>query len=122
FGYGLLATMLLILPVFPATTIVREKNGGTLALLLNTPLGPWRIFFGKLLTVLGLAGIILALSLPAAAACYALGGVSLTGEFPRVYAVLALAAVECAALGLCVSSLSNSVDGAVRWTYGSVLF
>jgi len=36
--------------------------------------------------------------------------------------VLALAAVECAALGLCVSSLSNSVDGAVRWTYGSVLF
>jgi ABC-type transport system involved in multi-copper enzyme maturation permease subunit len=122
FGYGLLATLLLLLPVFPATNIVREKNQGTLALLLNTPLGPWRIYIGKLLTVLGLAGIVLALSLPAAAACYALGGLSLTTEFPRVYAVLALAAVECAAIGLCVSSFSNSVDGAVRWTYGSVLF
>ena len=81
FGYGLLTTVLLLLPVFPATNIVREKNRGTLALLLNTPLGPWRIYFGKLLTVLALAGIMLALSLPAAAACYALGGVSLTAEF-----------------------------------------
>ncbi|HEY2253174.1 MAG TPA: ABC transporter permease subunit, partial [Planctomycetaceae bacterium] len=122
FGYGLLATLLVLLPVFPATNLVREKNRGTLALLLNTPLGPWRIYFGKLLTVLGLAGIILAFSLPAAAACYALGGLSLTVEFPRVYAVLALAALECAALGLCVSSFSSSVDGAVRWTYGGVLF
>lgn len=122
FGYGLLTTLLLLLPVFPATNIVREKKQGTLALLLNTPLGPWRIYTGKLLTVLALAGIILALSLPAAAACYALGGLSLTAEFPGVYAVLVLTALECATLGLCVSSLSNSVDGAVRWTYGSVLF
>ena len=122
FGYGLLATLLLLLPVFPATNIVGEKNRGTLVLLLNTPLGPLRIYIGKLLTVLAFAGIVLALSLPAAAACYALGGLSLTAEFPGVYAVLALVALECAALGLCVSSFSNSVDGAVRWTYGSVLF
>jgi ABC-type transport system involved in multi-copper enzyme maturation permease subunit len=122
FGYGLLTTLLLLLPVFPATNIVREKKRGTLALLLNTPLGPWRIYIGKLLTVLALAGIVLSLSLPAAAACYALGGLSLTAEFPRVYIVLALVALECAALGLCVSAFSNSVDGAVRWTYGLVLF
>ena len=82
FGYGLLTTLLLLLPVFPATNIVREKKRGTLALLLNTPLGPWRIYIGKLLTVLALAGIVLSLSLPAAAACYALGGLSLTAEFP----------------------------------------
>ncbi len=122
FGYGLLTALLLLLPVFPATSLVREKNRGTLALLLNTPLGPGRIYIGKLLSVLGLAGIILALSLPAAAACYALGGISLTVEFPRVYAVLVLAALECAALGLWVSTCSNSVDGSVRWTYGGVLF
>ena len=35
FAYGLLTTMLLLLPVFPATNIVREKRQGTLALLLN---------------------------------------------------------------------------------------
>jgi len=122
FAYGLLTTQLLLLPVFPATNIVGEKNRGTLALLLNTPLGPWRIYMGKLLAVLGIAGIILVLSLPAAAACYALGGLSLTGEFPRAYGILALTALECAALGLCVSSFSNSLDEAVRWTYGLLLF
>ena len=56
FGYGLMATLLLILTVFPATSIVREKKQGTLALLLNTPLGPWRIFLGKLTAVLHLPG------------------------------------------------------------------
>jgi ABC-type transport system involved in multi-copper enzyme maturation permease subunit len=122
FAYGLLTTMLLLLPVFPATNIVREKNRGTLALLFNTPLGPWRIYAGKFLAVLGLAGVVLILSLPAAAACYALGGLSLTAEFPKAYLVLALTALECAALGLCVSSYSNSLDEAVRWTYGLLLF
>ncbi|MGE5195332.1 MAG: ABC transporter permease [Deltaproteobacteria bacterium] len=122
FAYGLLTTMLLLLPVFPATNIVRERIQGTLALLFNTPLGPWRIYWGKLLAVLGLAGIVLCLSLPAAAACYASGGVSLTGELPGTYALLALVALQSAALGLCVSSYSNSVDGAVRWTYGLILF
>ena len=47
FGYGLLATVLLLLPVFPATSIVREKKQGTLELLLNTTMGSGRIFFGK---------------------------------------------------------------------------
>ena len=122
FAYGLLTTTLLVLPVFPATNIVREKNQGTLALLLNSPLGAWRIYLGKMAGVLGLAGMMLCLSLPAAAACYALGGVSLSGELPVAYAVLALFALESAALGLFVSSYSNSVDGAVRWTYGLVLF
>src|SRR5262249_7589948 len=122
FAYGLLTTMLLLLPVFPATNIVRERIQGTLALLLNTPLGPWRIYFAKLTGVLALAGLVLCLSLPAAAACYASGGVSLTGELPGAYAILGLVALQYAALGLCVSSYSSSVDGAVRWTYGLILF
>jgi ABC-type transport system involved in multi-copper enzyme maturation permease subunit len=121
FGYGLMATLLLLLPVFPATNLVREKRQGTLALLLNTPLGPARIYFGKLLGTLGLAGILLALSLPAAAACYALGGISLTTELPRVYGLLALVSLEYSALGLYISSRSNTIDGAIRWTYGSIL-
>lgn len=122
FAYGLLSTLLLLLPVFPATNIVREKKQGTLALLLNTPLGAWRIYSGKLVGVLALAAIVLALSLPGAAACYALGSLSLTGELPRVYLVLMLVALEYSALGLLVSSFSNSADAAIRWTYGLILF
>lgn len=121
FGYGLLAVLLLLLPVFPATSIVRERNSGTLALLLNTPLGSWRIFLGKLLGVLGLAGLMLALSLPAASACYALGGISLSGDLFAVYVLLALVALQFSALGLLVSTYATTTDAAVRWTYGLVL-
>jgi ABC-type transport system involved in multi-copper enzyme maturation permease subunit len=121
FSYGLLATMLLLLPVFPATSLVREKIRGTLALLLNTPMGPWRIYFGKFLGVMALAGLVLLLSLPAAAACYAMGGVSLTGDLLPVYAILALTAVQTTAVAFLVSSYAGSTDAAVRWTYGVVL-
>ncbi|MCX7422316.1 MAG: ABC transporter permease [Planctomycetia bacterium] len=121
FAYGLLSALLLMLPVFPATSIVRERNSGTLALLLNTPLGSRRIFWGKLLAVMGLAGLILCLSLPSATACYALGGISLQGDLLAVYSLLALTALQYSALGLLVSTYATTTDAAVRWTYGLVL-
>ncbi len=121
FSYGLMATLLLLLPVFPATSIVSEKKSGTLALLLNSPLGPLRIFAAKLLAVLSMAGMILAMSLPAAAACYCMGGLSLYGDMLKVYQLLALVALQYAAIGLLVSSYAQSVDSAVRLTYGIVL-
>lgn len=121
FAYGILVTILLLLPVFPATTIVREKKRGTLALLLNTPLGAGRIFFGKLFGVLSVAAIILAISLPAASACYAMGGVSLNRDVGRVYQLLLLTALQYSVLGLLVSSYARSVDSAVRLTYGVVI-
>src|SRR5207302_7706306 len=80
FGYGLIAGIVLLVPAFPATSLVREKVRGTLALLLNTPLKPWSIYLGKLLGVLGLVAILLPMTAPAAAACYALGGTSLRRE------------------------------------------
>src|SRR6266852_7173713 len=43
FGYGLLAGILLLVPAYPATAIVREKIKGTLALLLESPLTPTSI-------------------------------------------------------------------------------
>ena len=121
FAYGLLTTLLFVLPVFPATSIVSEKKRGTLALLLNTPLGPTRIYSGKLVASLGLGAIILALSLPAACACYSMGGLSLQKDLARVYLLLILVAVQYSAIGLLISSYSQSVDSAVRLTYGVTL-
>src|SRR5437588_6136113 len=117
FGYGLLAGILLLVPAFPATSLVRERNSGTLALLLNSPLRPWSIYLGKLGGVLGFAAVLLVMTLPAAAACYALGGTSTPGGIPALYAVLAAAAVQLATLALLVSSRSQSLDGALRGTY-----
>ncbi|MCH7988521.1 MAG: ABC transporter permease subunit [Planctomycetes bacterium] len=121
FGYGMLATLILLVPVFPATTIVREKNQGTLALLLNSPMKPWTIFFGKLFGVLGFVLLLLAMSFPAAAACYAMGGVDFWGQIVVLYGILALVAVQYACVGLLVSSYANSTDSALRITYGLVL-
>jgi hypothetical protein len=121
FSYGLIATLLLLLPVFPATSIVSEKRRGTLALLLNTPLGPLRIFFGKFLATLSLAGMILAMSLPAAGACYSMGGLSLYEDIFKVYLLLLLVALQYTAIGLLVSSYVHSIDSGVRVTYGIVL-
>lgn len=121
FAYGLLSALLLMLPVFPATSVVRERNSGTLALLLNTPLGSRRIFFGKLVAVMGLTGLLLSLSLPSAAACYALGGISLREDLFAVYSLLMLTALQYSALGLLVSTHATTTDAAVRWTYGLVL-
>jgi ABC-type transport system involved in multi-copper enzyme maturation permease subunit len=118
FGYGLLAGVVLLVPAFPATSIVRERTQGTLALLLNTPLTPWSIYLGKLLGGLGLVGILMAMTAPAAAACYALGGVSLDREVGPLYLVLFLTAWELSAIGLLVSSYAGSSDAALRITYG----
>ncbi len=121
FSYGLMAALLLLLPVFPATGIVSEKKSGTLELLLNTPMGSWKIYLGKLLAAVSLAAMILAMSLPAAGACYSMGGLSLYGELCKVYLLLILVALQYSAIGLLVSSYSQSVDSAVRVTYGIVL-
>ena len=121
FGYGLLACLLVLVPAVPATSIVREKARGTLALLLNSPMTSWSIYFGKLAGVLGFALLFLAMSFPAAAACYAMGGISFAGDLLPLYAILVLAAAQACALGLWVSGRANSTDGALRATYGLVL-
>jgi ABC-type transport system involved in multi-copper enzyme maturation permease subunit len=120
-SYGMLGSVMLLLPMFPATSLVREKSQGTLALLFNTPLGAGRIFFGKLLAVLGVAAVIVAVTIPASSACFALGGVSFRGDLLSSYGIVALTALQYAALGLLVSSYAGSTDAAVRVTYGCVL-
>jgi ABC-type transport system involved in multi-copper enzyme maturation permease subunit len=120
FGYGLMAGLILLAPVFPATNIVRERVQGTLALLLNAPLSAGAIIVGKLVGVLALIFLLLVLSLPAAAACFAMGGVSLQ-QIGLLYLVLALLAVQYGTLGLLISSYAGSTDAALRVTYGVIL-
>jgi ABC-type transport system involved in multi-copper enzyme maturation permease subunit len=121
FGYGLLAGVVLLVPAFPATALVREKVQRTLPLLLVSPLRPWAIYLGKLGGALGFTAVLLVMTLPAAAACSALGGALAQGGIASLYAVLGLAALQLSALGLFVSSRSQSTDGALRATYALVL-
>ena len=65
--------------------------------------------------------MLVALSLPAAAACYAMGGLSLVGQVCLLYAIAVVAALQSCALGLFVSSRAGTADAALRYTYGLVL-
>lgn len=121
FAYGLLTALLLVVPAFPATAIVREKVRGTLPLLLNSPLSVAAIYFGKLGGVLGFTGLLLLITVPGAAACDALGGTTNKGGVAILYLVLVAATVQVSTLGLLVSSRSQGIDGALRATYGIVL-
>ena len=121
FGYGLLAGVLFLVPAFPATAVVREKVRGTLALLLVSPMSAVSIYLGKLGGVLGFTALLLLATLPAAAACSALGGTSTRGGVGLLYLVLVAVTLQVATLGLLVSARSQSIDGALRTTYAVVL-
>ena len=121
FGYGLLTVLLLLVPAVPASGIVREKNQGTLALLLDSPMSSWSIYFGKFFGTLACVFLPLLMSVPAAAACYAMSGLELANDLGRLYAVLAIVTIQYAALGLYVSSYAAKTDAALRVTYAIVL-
>ncbi len=121
FGYGILAAVVFLVPAFPATSIVNEKNGGTLSLLINSPLSAFSIYAGKVSGVLLFSVFVLLCSLPAAAACYAMGGIDLKRELGLLYLILLLAIVQYVTLGMLVSSFVQSADAGVRITYSAVL-
>lgn len=120
FGYAFMTAMILIVPAFSAVSMVREKQAGTLALMLNTPLTPWSVFSGKVAAIGGVIALLMTLSIPAAAACYAMGGASLRGQIGPLYVLLALASLEYTVVGLYISTRSNRVDAALRSTYATV--
>ena len=111
-GYALMAGLLLVLPAFPAAAIVRERVRGTLALLLNSPIPPSAIYIGKLGGVLGFTCVLLLMTLPGAAAGYALGGSATSGGVWLLYAVLLLAALQVSTIGLFVSGRTLRIDAA----------
>ncbi|MCA9121554.1 MAG: ABC transporter permease [Planctomycetaceae bacterium] len=120
FAYTLLAGVLFIVPAFPAVSFIQEKNQGTLALLLNSPLNSSSIYFGKLLGSLLFALLLLLTSLPAASACYAMGGIDIYSQLGLLYLVLLLCTVQYTTLALLISTFVQSTDAAVRMTYAAV--
>ena len=120
FIYGLTAGLILIAPVFPAASIVDERTRNTLPLLLHSPLTPASIVAGKFISALANTLLLLALSLPGAAACYALGGVALSTVL-ALYGVLAVLAAQLAGVALLISAVSRSLEAAMRGAYAAVL-
>lgn len=121
FTYGLLTVLLLLVPAFPATSIVREKNRGTLTLLLNSPMSATSIFLGKVTGCFVFVTLLLAVSIPAAAAAYGMGGISFAAHILPLYGILLLVLLQYTTLALMISSYAHSIDSALRLTYAIVL-
>ncbi len=85
--------------------------------MINSPLGPVSIFLGKLIGGLGFVFLLLILSLPAAAACYTMGGLDFYGQFLPLYILFLVIALEYTALGLVVSVSAQTPESAVRTVY-----
>lgn len=120
-AYALAAAIFLLVPAFPATALVSERRRGTLALLLNSPMTRFEIYFGKLASNFVLAAIIVSVSLPAIAACYAMGGLSLGRQVLPLLAVLLAMSLQFTAVSLWISSRVTSNDASLRWSYAAAL-
>ena len=121
FGYGLLAGVILLVPAFPATA-ARPREGPRHPRAAPQLAHVGRVHLrGQAGGVLGFAALLLLMTVPAAAACYALGGASAQGGVGLLYVVLAMASVQLATLALWVSGRSQSTDAALRATYALVL-
>lgn len=115
---AMLLAVILVVPAFPATGIVREVRRRTMELLLNSPLSRTDIFLGKAIALMGFTAILLAVTLPAFACCYAMGGISLTSDIAVVYALLLVVCLELIVIGLLVGTYAGSPESALRWAYG----
>lgn len=116
---AMLASVLLVIPAYPATSVVREVRGRTLELLLNSPISRPMIYFGKLAAMLGFVVLLLCATLPAMSCCYLMGGLSLSGDVFRLYLFLLVASLQVIVLSLVVGTYARSVDSALRWSYAA---
>lgn len=115
---AMLLAVVLVVPAFPATGIVREVRRRTMELLLNSPLRRIEILLGKTVALLAFALILLAVTLPAFACCYAMGGISLFSDVGAVYVLILAVCLKLIVTGLLVGTYTNSPESALRWTYG----
>lgn len=120
-AFTLVLAVIMIVPAFPATSLVSERRRGTLALQLNSPMSPLSIYAAKLLSNVTLAGVLIAVSLPAMAAGYAMGGISITDHILPLLLVLAAMTLQYTAIGLWVSARAGTSDASMRLTYAIIL-
>ncbi len=119
--FALMIAIMMLVPPFPATSIVAERRTGTLTLLLNSPMPNWAIYFGKFASNLAIAFLLILISLPALTACVAMGGITFGDHVVPFLLVLAAMAMQYTAVGLWISARSQASDASLRATYACVL-
>ncbi|MGH9884212.1 MAG: ABC transporter permease, partial [bacterium] len=103
---GLIALVLtLVSALMTAISLSREKERGTLEVLLVSPLRPWQVIVGKVLPYLGLA---FANAVTALAAAWFIFRVPMLGSVTLLLAECMLFAIVSLALGVLIASGTSS--------------
>ena len=108
---GLIALVLTIVSaLMSAISLSREKERGTLEVLLVSPLRPWEIIAGKVLPylALGFANVLTVLG-----AAWLVFHVPFRGSVPLLLAESLLFIVTCLALGVLIAALTSSQRAAM---------
>ena len=118
--YTEISLIFIAIPAYAASAIASERERQTLEMLRATMLTPGDVVSGKLLSVLAMAAVLLGVTVPVAAWCLLLGGVS-PGEVLRVYLLMFATAAWIAGLGMVMSAHFTRALGAVVATYGTIV-
>jgi hypothetical protein len=112
----LVAIVTLITPSLTADSLVQERQGGALEMLIGTSLRPRDILLGKLLGAVCVMLLLISPSLPLFGLCYLFHGAS-GGQVVGVYALLVVTLVLSAFLGLAQSAINPRAGMAKFWAY-----
>lgn len=110
----------LITPVLTSGSIAGEKERQTYDLLVASLLTPWQIVWGKLVSALAFALLLIVAIVPVMSLAFLFGGVGLT-EVLIAIAGLVVTAVLYATIGLFWSAMLQSSLGATSFAIGTVI-
>lgn len=115
-AHSQIAMLAVMLPAIAAGAITMEREKRTLEMMRASLLSASDVVTGKLLAVVAVGALLLMSSLPVAAWCNLLRGVS-PWEITAAYAVMLGAVVWMSALGVAVSTLMQRPIGAIVAAY-----
>lgn len=110
----------LITPVLTSGSIAGEKERQTYDLLVASLLTPWQIVWGKLVSALAFALLLITAIVPVMSLAFLFGGVGLTEVLIAIVGLI-VTAVLYATIGLFWSALLNSSLGATSFAIGTVI-
>lgn len=117
FQFGLL---LFVAPALTAGAISGERERQTLEILLSTPLRPWRILVGKLLSSISTIVLLIVASTPILAIIFIFGGVSIAQLFGLI-GYYVITAIFIGSIGIFISTLFKRTTASNVVTYAIVL-
>lgn len=113
--------VLFITPGITAVGISKEREQQTFNLLLTTPLTPWQIVTGKLISSIGYLILLTLVSFPVVSAVFFLGGVSPV-SFLKIYLVILATLITYGTIGTFFSAVFKKTQSAIIFSYLSILF